>query len=307
MVLEFAVEFLRFLYRSAKRIAERFTLVRKLKASVSWGVFRHRIALAIEERNNSTFTGFLRLPTQFEALQGPVLDFVRERQGANTIRIVVVGCSNGAEAYTIASIMKVYAPHAAFMIDAYDINSEFIEKARTGRYAEEEVLNNKLLPVGFIQTTFRREGPDYCVREDILACVRFDVADALSPDLDAQVGLCDVLFAQNFLFHLSRRDATRAFGNLCALLKPNAAIFVDGMDIGLRQKLTRNRGLVPLDYKIAEIHNEARRARESGWPYRYWGLEPFMSVARDWRRRYATIFVRGGEAVIGQRFNQGTE
>jgi hypothetical protein len=64
------------------------------------------------------------------------------------------------------------------------------------------------------------------------------------------------------------------------------------MDIGLRQKWARIRQLVPLDYRIEEIHNEARRARAPGWPYHYWGLEPFMTFANDWQHRYATIYLK---------------
>jgi hypothetical protein len=75
-------------------------------------------------------------------------------------------------------------------------------------------------------------------------------------------------------------------------MQSRAALFVDGMDLGLRRKLTRIHGLEPLDYRIEEIHNEARRERGTAWPYEYWGLEPFSKSKRDWKRRYATIFLR---------------
>lgn len=283
------------LYRSAKLIAGRLPYLERYRDSLVWKVCRHRIALTIEERANSTFTGFLRLPTQFEALGGPVVNLLARQRPESPLRIVVMGCSNGAEAYTIASILVARAPRIEFGVDAFDINDAIIEKARSACYRADEVLNNKVLTPEFIQSTFDVDQGDYRVKKEIAARVKFHVADVLSPDLATRVGRCDILFAQNFLFHLNRADAGRAFENLCSLLNPRAALFVDGMDLGLRQKRTRVRRLVPLEFRIEEIHNEARRARAAGWPNHYWGLEPFMTFARNWQRRYATIYLKDAD------------
>lgn len=286
------MEILSALYRSAKLVAGRIPYLERYRDSLVWKVCRHRIAQAIEPRANSTFTGFLRLPSQFEALSGPVLEFVAGRKPTLPLRVIVMGCSNGAEAYTIASILVARVPPVEFRVDAFDIDGNIIEKARSARYHADEVLNNKVLTPDFIPSTFEIDRGTYRVKEEIAARVTFHVADVLSPDLEKGVGRCDIVFAQNFLFHLNRADAGRAFENLCSLLNSRAALFVDGMDLGLRQKRTRIRRLAPLDFRIEEIHNEARRARAAGWPDRYWGLEPFMTFTRNWRRRYATIFLK---------------
>jgi chemotaxis methyl-accepting protein methylase len=287
------MEVLSVFYKSASSLAKRIPYLAKWKDSLAWKTCRHRIALVIGERKSSHFTGFLRLPSQFEALSGPVLAWLAAGQPGPPLRIVVVGCSNGAEAYTIASVLIARAPGIEFVIDAYDIDGDIIEKARSGCFHVDEVLNNKILTTEFIQATFDADGEKYRVKEDIAARVRFHVADVLNPDFAGQRGLCDILFAQNFLFHLPRRDAIRAFENLCELLGPRAVLFADGMDLGLRQKLTRAKRLVPLDFRIKEIHNEARRARAVGWPDQYWGLEPYLTFSADGRRRYATIFLKG--------------
>jgi chemotaxis methyl-accepting protein methylase len=286
------MEILSALYKSAKLIAGRIPYLGKYRDSLAWKVFRNRVAQSIERRENSTFTGFLRLPSQFEALGGPVINFLTEPQPRLSLRIVVMGCSNGAEAYTIASILMTRSPGIEFQIDAYDINGDVIEKARSACYNADEVLNNKILTTEFIQSTFDIDHEIYRVKKDIALRVKFHIADVLSPSLASQAGYCDILFAQNFLFHLNRKDAVRAFDNLCGLMKTRAALFVDGMDLGLRQKWTRVQHLDPLDFRIEEIHNEARRARAAGWPDHYWGLEPFMTFTDDWRRRYATIYFK---------------
>jgi len=52
------------------------------------------------------------MPTQFEALSGPVLNFpIRDREREEKLlKIVVLGCSNGAEPYSIASVLRNQHP-----------------------------------------------------------------------------------------------------------------------------------------------------------------------------------------------------
>src|SRR5688572_16851593 len=223
------MEILTRLYRSASSMARRMPYWERCKDSLAWKVCRHRIALMIGERKNSHFTGFWRLPSQFEALNEAVLPYLAKRQSGAPLRIIVAGCSNGAEAYTIASVLLARAPGIEFAIDAYDIEAGIVEKARSACYRTDEVLNNKILTTEFVQATFDTDGEGYRVKRDIAARVRFHVADVLNPELAEQAGVCDILFAQNFLFHLTPRDAARAFENLCALLEPRAALFADGM------------------------------------------------------------------------------
>ena len=280
------------LYRSAKFIAKQIPYLEKYRDWVAWRIFRHWIARMVDQRVTSTFTGFLRLPSQFEALTGPVVNYLTKERSSSPLKIVVMGCSNGAEAYTIASMLMARCPGIEFLVDAYDINRDICEKARSACYSAGEVLNNHMLTAEFIQATFEVRDETYRVKENVAARTKFHIADVLNPELVKQVGQCDILFAQNLLFHLDRKTAVRAFENLCSLLKAQGVFFVDGMDIDLRQKWTRVRHLVPLDFRIEEIHNEARQARAPGWPYDYWGLEPFMTFANDWQHRYATIYLK---------------
>jgi chemotaxis methyl-accepting protein methylase len=282
-------------YRLAKFVSKKIPYLEKHRDSVAWKVWRHQIALMIDRRENSTFTGFLRSPSQFEALNGPVVNYLTKQQPRSPLRIVVMGCSNGAEAFTIASILTARTPAIEFLIDAYDINGEIVEKAQSACFHADEVLNNKIITSEFVRATFDIDDDTYRVKKDVAARVTFRVADVLSADLVKRAKCCDILFAQNFLFHLDPKNAIRAFENLCRLLKPRAVLFADGMDLGIRQKWTRIQQLVPLDFRIEEIHNEARRARAVGWPENYWGLEPFMTFATDWQRRYATIFLKDQE------------
>jgi len=284
-----------------KRTTKRLPGVATILESTLYKRLRHKVSLRRGRRENSTFTGFYRLPTQFEALTGPVTRFLTHERGDAPLEIIVFGSSNGAEPYTIASVLKASHPDLAFRISAYDIDPQIIEKARGARYSpEDDVYNNRVIQEEFIEQTFDRVDGYFQVKPEIAAHARFEIADALDPTLAEKMGRAHVLFAQNFLFHLEPKLARAALRNLCTLLDEPSAIFLDGVDLDIRQKVTREFGLDPLDYRLGEIHEEARRARAVGWPYSYWGLEPFMTTSRSWRRRYATIFLKGSRAEESQ-------
>ncbi|MBC2714586.1 MAG: hypothetical protein HF978_04680 [Desulfobacteraceae bacterium] len=254
--------------------------------------FRYIITLCLAKRENDTFTGFLRLPTQFEALTEQCLKYFAAKRGIHKLKICVAGCSNGAEAYTISSVLQNRHPDLDFGIRAFDINPEMIKQARTASYQKDEVLNNKIITDDFLQATFDIKDNAYKIKKKISERVFFMEGNILDSNfIKAERGF-DIVFAQNFLLHLKRKNMVKAFKNIAVLLKNKAVLFIDGMDLDLREKLTREKGYTPLNYKIEKIHNEARRARAIGWPYNYWGLEPFTSNRKKWQRRYATIFLK---------------
>lgn len=258
----------------------------------AWQTLRHRLSLSSDTRNNSTFTGFLRLPAQYDALSGPVLEYLGGINRTEPLGIAVIGCSNGAEAYTIASALKKAFSSLDFSIKAFDIDPEMLKKAKSSCYSSSEVFNNKVITEAFIKDTFDVKDGLFSVKVEIKKHVSFAQANALDRTLLESAGTNDIVFAQNFLFHLDRKDARIALGNIMRLMKPKAAIFVDGVDIDIRSKMTRQYGLQPLDFKVEEIHNEARMARAAGWPYSYWGLEPYRMRRKDSLRRYATVFLK---------------
>lgn len=277
-----------------KKFLENIPAVNFLIKSNIWESFIHKIVLITSDRQNTTFTGFLRLPSQYEALAGPVLDFVLSDRTDKSLKIIVIGCSNGAEPYSIASILKNRYPKLRFKIHAYDIYREIIYKAKSATFEHNEIFCNPKITSDFVNTTFdfAREKNLYTIKKEIAEHVYFDVADALDPNLREITGTSDIVYAQNFIVHLKPKNAIKAFNNICLLLNTKAALFIDGIDLDIRQKFTRKHNLVPLNYKIEEIHNEAKNERYYRWPLVYWSLEPLSTSKKDWQRRYSTIFLK---------------
>lgn len=254
---------------------------------------RHRVALHLENRQEYTFTQFVRLPSQLDALAGPVLDFVDAHHRAEPLRIVVIGCSTGAEPYTLSSTLLERCPGLVFTIDAYDVAADVLEVARTAAYPTDWVLRNPLVGATFVARTFDQDGDHLIVKREVAQHIRFHLADA-TKRLD--IPAADIVIAQNVMCNLRRGTARQLFDNAAQLLKPRAALFVDGMDLDMREQRTRAHRLTPLTFALRRIHDEARLVRGERYPWHAAGLEPFSPRRRNGERRYATIFLRGAEA-----------
>src|SRR5215475_12733376 len=85
-------------------------------------------------------TGFFRDPETFDALKEKVFpELVKKRAGDEPLRVWIVGCLNGEEAYSIAIALLEFTEnrceHIPIQIFATDLNSGAIEHARLGLYS----------------------------------------------------------------------------------------------------------------------------------------------------------------------------
>jgi chemotaxis methyl-accepting protein methylase len=199
-----------------------------------------------------------------------------------------MGCSNGSEAYTISSELLRLHRNLGVQVTGYDISAEIVNKARS-RVESDEVLNNTIITAEFMEFTFERDAGSYHVRPEIAARVTFEVAEVLSARFPSSEAAYDIVFAQNFIFHMKPRDANLALRNILRLTRSGGALFLVGVDLDVRQRFVRRNSLVPLDFRVEAIHAEARRARAAGWPDQYWGLEPYLTFRRNAISRYATV------------------
>jgi len=260
-----------------------------------YGVLRHRALCRTATRSQGhTYTCFLRSPLQLAAVNGPVLEYLtRQGQPPSRLEILVFACSNGAEAYTLASSLHSASPALDFHIHASDLHQEMVEKARAATYSVDEVRHSDNVTDEFIEATFDRAGDGYVVKPEIRKRVSFSVANLLGGELSRQFERADIVVAQNVLFHLDPASATVAFEAIVELLKPRAALLIEGMDLDLRQRLTRDHGLQPLAYRHREIYEDSRSHVSLEWWRHHYGMEPYSALQRDRVRRYSSIFLSG--------------
>jgi len=259
-----------------------------------YGVARHRALQGKAVRSQShSYTCFYRSPAQLDALVGPVMTWLLARRPQGRLQIHVLACSTGAEPYTVASVITRAYPGLDVRISASDHHAEQVERTIAAMYSASDVLRRPP-PREFIADTFERLGVWYRVRAALRDRVDPVQASLLDPGLAERLGPADVVFAQNVFCHLDPADVRAGFANVLRLLKPRAALFVDGMNLDLRTELTARAGLSPLDFKIREIHEYARSHVGDRWWNYYYGIEPYARWHPDRARRFATIFLQGG-------------
>jgi chemotaxis methyl-accepting protein methylase len=293
----------------SRRAALRRTIGRVPGALAVWARVRqihHQMTLRLARRRNHLYTQFCRVPAQLDALVGPVYAALAADLGEQPLRIIVFGSSTGAEPYSIAWALQRRLPHVRFHIDCYDIEPTMIAAATAARYSADEVFKNKLLPSDFVQTALDAVDGGFQVKAETTEPVSFCRGSVLDAALIARVAPGDVVFAQNFLFHLSRDEAAVALNHLTMLLKPTAALFIDGADLDIRSRGTEKAGLFPVAFELERIHAQALIERGDAWPEIYWGLEPFDRHREDRVRRYATVFLKTRPSDAGLRGGEPT-
>ncbi|HUB13744.1 MAG TPA: CheR family methyltransferase [Acetobacteraceae bacterium] len=256
----------------------------------AYGSGLHAIA---RMRLNRTFyfgTFFLRNRPQL-ALAGRVAEQVNHESG---LRIAILGCSIGAEVYSILWAIRLKRPDLKIVTIASDISREALEFAEKGVYPLEgcELTDEKI----FARVTeqeklelFHSEAAGMRVKAWLKEGIRWRIADVADPDLVHALGQQDIVFANNLLCHMVPGDAEKCLRNIAKLARPGGYLFVSGVDLDVRAKVARELKLEPVTDLIEDIHN-GDPALIKDWPFRYWGLEPFDKRRPDWKFRYASVF-----------------
>jgi SAM-dependent methyltransferase len=225
-----------------------------------------------------------------------------ERVSDKGVRMAVLGCSLGAEVYSIRWSLHSAHPELRPLITAVDISSDALDVGRKGLYSP-GVSDLAQEPI-FVRTTdaelhgmFDAEGTLLRVKPWLKEGIHWRLADARNPQIVQALGRHDIVVANDFLCHMSPRQAESCLRNIARLVSPGGYLVVSGVDLDVRTKVARALSWRPLTDSIEEIHEGDRSLRLS-WPWRYWGLEPFDRSRSDRATRYASVFeLLGGSEV----------
>lgn len=271
------------------------SLIRQLAHHV-----RYRYRLRFQPRQNRVYTQFYRFPHQYRVLLELLLP---ERLKADPslkqrrLEVVVFACCSGEEVYTLSYLLAKHFPDLSVRIRGFDIVESVIQGARRGVYTRDQVYAGPFVTEEFVQGAFDVvEGDTYRIKPALKQCTAFEVADMTDANFTATLGPCDLVFAQNVLFHLPVEVVPATFKNLYDLLLPGASLFINGMDMDARVRLTKQYGLEPVRHLLREIHEDACVDRGANWSQNYWGRVPFSTASREWVREFGTVFTRGTEA-----------
>ena len=277
--------------RLNKRIWEQLpSRVRDLSYLHSYGAWLHTLVCLRARRQQSFGTFFLRNRPALELMRR----LVRQRDHGSTLRIAVLGCSIGAEVYSILWTIRSARPDLKVLLGAVDISKEILNFAEKGTYTPDssQLVGASIferLTEAEMADMFEWEGDQATVKSWLREGITWHLRDAADPELMNILGPQDMVVASNFLCHMPRADAEKCLRNVARLVSPGGYLFVSGVDLDVRTKVALDLDWQPVPELIKEIHNGDPSVR-ADWPWQWWGLEPLNRTRQDWQTRYAAAF-----------------
>lgn len=148
-------------------------------------------------------TNFFRDPEAFEALKKEVISkMLANEKGGETLRVWVVGCSTGEEAYSIAMVIKeaideLKLKNNKFQIYGTDIDKEAIDVARQGTYPTNIAAD---VSPERLQRFFTKEDEHFRIKKEIRDGIVFAQQNVLT---DPPFTKLDLLSCRNLLIYLN--------------------------------------------------------------------------------------------------------
>ncbi|HMQ56872.1 MAG TPA: chemotaxis protein CheB, partial [Anaerolineae bacterium] len=150
-----------------------------------------------------TVTDFFRDPAVFQTLEQEVVPRLFEHKGAeDEVRVWVVGCATGEEAYSLAILLLEAAARREapprLQIFASDLHEPSLRKAREGFYPGD--IESHVSPAR-LQRFFQQDNGGYRVRKEVRELIVFAPHNLLG---DPPFSRLDLISCRNLLIYLQR-------------------------------------------------------------------------------------------------------
>jgi len=270
----------------------------------SYGYFVHALARRQGVRAQAFSTYFLRNRPELELIRR----VLESKRSGETLRVAVLACSMGAEAYSIAWTIRSARPDLNLILSAADISAQAVDFARRGVYP---LTNSERTSATIFERMtaaekagfFEMDGEAAAIKPWLREGIRWSVGDVGEPGIVEALGPQDIVVASNFLCHMPPSEAERCLRSIARLVSPYGYLFVSGIDLNVRTKVAQDLGWKPVQELLEEIH-EGDPILRIHWPWHYSGLEPLDKKRKDWRIRYAAAFQVVAAATVSPRHSE---
>jgi two-component system CheB/CheR fusion protein len=201
-------------------------------------------------------TEFFRDRREFEVLEAEVIPRLFEgKQDGQQVRVWVLGCATGEEAYSIAILLREHMIRLdsppQIQIFATDIDGRALAAARVGRYRtsiEAEMTPERLA------RWFVREGDTYCIVKELREMCIFSRHNVIK---DAPFSTLDLVSCRNLLIYLNSELQNRVIPLFHFALLPGRFLF-----LGNSENITRHPKLfAPVDRRVRIFRKLETRTR----------------------------------------------
>lgn len=243
-------------------------------------------------------TWFFRNPESFETLAKLARE-ARRQIGTRRLRILSVPCSSGEEPYSIAMTLldEGFAPEA-FQIDALDISSRELNRARAGVYGKNSFRTKSL---SFLNRYFRPEANNFVACDELRACVSFSHGNLLQLESGDRAGVYDFIFCRNLLIYFDAETQDRAVRVLVPMLRPEGVIFAGSSEMGifLRNGLTAIRAPLSFTLRLQAVREERSRSSAQSESRSATSLPALVPLTREMRSAAISYDPAENNAVSG--------
>ncbi|HSC46053.1 MAG TPA: chemotaxis protein CheB, partial [Candidatus Acidoferrum sp.] len=217
------------LYKSTtiqRRIARRMVL-NKQDTTEGYATFLRGYAKELDALYSDVLisvTSFFRNPEAFDILKRKVFPKLLQQRGNEPLRVWVLGCSTGQEAYSIAMAFVEAAENSPrarkLQVFATDLNDALLDKARHGLYTKS--LAQDLSPER-LRRFFVEEEAGYRVTKPLREMVVFARQNLIS---DPPFSRMDLISCRNLLIYLEPSLQKKAIPIFHYALKPEGFLFL---------------------------------------------------------------------------------
>ena len=175
-------------------------------------------------------TWFFRGVEPFRLLAEYVSTEWRSAHPGQPFRVLSVPCSSGEEPYSIAMVlMDIGLDKGQFHIDAIDISTRIISRARTGIYGRNSFRGDE---GDAVDRYFHVTGDRYEINDVVRGSVNFIHGNILDRDLLHGMQVYDAIFCRNLLIYFDRGTQADALVRLHGLLAEKGMLFVGHAESG---------------------------------------------------------------------------
>lgn len=193
-----------------------------------------------------------RNPEQWRVLEREILPELAQSASLGRIRAWSAGCSYGAEAYTLAALVRELGPAAKAEILGTDIDSRMVARAKLGQFSDEDARS---APRAQLERWFERGvggddlNPGWTAKRELRALVRFEVDDLLRMRPRRQA--YDLVLCRNTVIYFTEDVRDALHERLVESLRPGGCLVIGSTE---RVSHPRELGLVathPFTYRKA--------------------------------------------------------
>jgi chemotaxis methyl-accepting protein methylase len=273
-----------------------------------YGRFLNALVRRYADRTQYFGTFFLRNRPQLELIRR----LSHQVEHASAVTMAVLGCSNGAEVYSILATLRQARPELKITMHAVDISAEVLALAQQGTYSitSPELVGEVIfqrLTAAEIQLMFARDADKVTIQPWIKEGIVWHLGDVRDPEILKRLGPQDIVVANNFLCHMRPPQAEECLRGIAPLVRPGGYLVVSGVDLDVRKETALDQKWKPVTDLLEDIHDGDSALRKD-WPLSYWGLESLDKSRENWIYRYAAVFQIGEGTTPGRpRSDAGSE